>query len=113
MKKIKNLLVILLLFFGFVSCKPSTNVSSSVPTTPISQTSSEMSHKVSLSHLKCSVPNEIKRKQQFRANSLDYQYLVVDINNELVVRKTIPETQHKIILSQDKITKSHHLTEIK
>ena len=62
MKKIKNLLMALLLIFGFVSCKPSTNVNSSVDTTPISQTSSETSYKVSLSHLKCSLPNEAKRK---------------------------------------------------
>ena len=85
MKKIKNLLIILLLIFGFVSCKPSNKVSPSDTTTPISQTSSEMSYKVSLSHLKCSVPNEIKRKQQFKANSLDYQYLVVDINNDEII----------------------------
>ena len=85
MKKIKNLLIVLLLIFGFVSCKPSNKVSSSVPTTPISQTSSETTYKVALNHLKCSVPNEIKRKQQFRANSLDYQYLVVDINNDEII----------------------------
>ena len=84
MKKIKNLLIILLLIFGFTSCKPSNKVSSSVPTS-ISQTSSEMSYKVALSHLKCSVPNEIKSKQQYRANSLDYQYLVVDIDNDEII----------------------------
>ena len=85
MKKIKNLLIVLLLIFGFVSCKPSNKVSSGVDTTPITQTSNEMAYKVSLSHLKCSVPNEIKRKQQFRANSLDYQYLVVDIDNDEII----------------------------
>ena len=85
MKKIKNLLIVLLLIFGFVSCKPSNKVNPSVPTTSISQTSSEMAYKVSLSHLKCSLPNEIKRKQEYRANSLDYQYLVVDINNDEII----------------------------
>ena len=85
MKKIKNLLIVLLLIFGFVSCKPNTNVSSSDTTTPISQTSSETSYKVSLSHLKCSVPNEIKRKQEYKVNSLGYQYLVVDIDNDEII----------------------------
>ena len=85
MKKIKNLLIVLLLIFGFTSCKPNNKVSSSIPTTPISQTSSETTYKVELSHLKCSVPNEIKRKQEYRANSLDYQYLVVDINNDEII----------------------------
>ena len=85
MKKIKNLLIVLLLIFGFVSCKPSNKVNPSVTTTPISQTSSETTYKVSLNHLKCSLPTEIKRKQQFKANSLDYQYLVVDIDNDEII----------------------------
>lgn len=84
MKKIKNLLLILLLIFGFISCKPSKKVNSSVATS-ISQISSETPYKVTLNHLKCSVPTEIKSKQQYKANSLEYQYLIVDINNDEII----------------------------
>ena len=84
MKKIKNLLIISLLIFGFISCKPSKKVNSSVATS-ISQTSSETPYKVTLSHLKCSVPTEIKSKQQLNEKTLDYQYLIVDINNDEII----------------------------